>query len=175
MVIKFFIYALFAFSLGIYFIPISENNNKDEQKDIPLITFNDSTMYTLNEETTTKIVNAKKASRFKTHDIMYEGEFILKAKDKKVKNATDFISANVIIKKEDNYTFIKDVKFRRDDFITLNTDELYYNDKTQIATNTVPFNGTYYKHYLKGKNLYLDLQKEIMKSKNSHFEIETTK
>ncbi|RXJ87062.1 hypothetical protein [Arcobacter sp. CECT 8985] len=175
MVVKFFIYALFLISLTIYFIPVHLNNEIDKKKDIPLVTFNDSTMYTLNQETTTKIVTAKKASRFKTHDIMYKGNFILKAKDKKVKNATDFISANVIIKKVDDYTFIGDVKFRRNDFITLNTEELYYNDKTQIATNKVAFNGKYYNNYTKGKNLYLDLQKNIMKSRNSHFEIETTK
>ncbi len=32
-----------------------------------------------------------------------------------------------------------------------------------------------YNHKIDGKNLYLDMKKEIMKAKNSHFEIETTK
>ncbi len=173
MVIKSFIYSLLIISILIYFIPISDIQEKKNKEEIPIVSFNNSTMYTLNEQTVTKIVNSKKASRFETKDIMYEGNFILKANDKKVKDATDYISADTIIKQEDNFTFLNNVKFRRDDFLTLNTNELFYNDKTKIATNNVVFNGTYYNHKLKGTNLYLDMKNEIMKSKDSHFEIET--
>ncbi|PPK62980.1 LPS export ABC transporter periplasmic protein LptC [Malaciobacter marinus] len=175
MVIKAFTYILLIVAIGVYFIPIDKVDSNLDEKDIPLVTFNDSTMYTLNEQTTTKIVNSKKVSRYKTKDIMYEGDFILKANDKKVENATDYISANVIIKKNEDFTFLDDVKFRRNDFISLDTQELYYNEKTQIAKNSVPFKGTYYNHKIDGKNLYLDMKKEIIKAKNSHFEIETTK
>ncbi len=44
---------------------------------------------------------------------MYEGDFILKANDKKIEHATDYISANVIIKKNDDFTFLDDVKFSK--------------------------------------------------------------
>ncbi|AXH09989.1 hypothetical protein CP960_00175 [Malaciobacter halophilus] len=175
MVIKSFIYSLLVIAVGFYFVPIDNANSKDDKKDIALVSFNDSTMYTLNEETTTKIVNSKKVSRFKTKDIMYEGDFILKANDKKVENATDYISANVIIKRDANFTFLDDVKFRRNDFISLDTEELYYNENTQVAKNSVAFKGYYYKHKIDGKNLYLDMKNEIMRAKSSHFEIETTR
>lgn len=175
MVIKSFIYTLLLISTLIYFIPVSDTKNEENKKEIPIVSFNNSTMYTLNEQTVTKIVNSKKASRFETKDIMYEGNFILKANDKKVKNATDYVSADIIIKENEEFTFINNVKFRRDNFITLNTQELFYNDTTKIAKNTMPFNGTYYNHKVNGTSLYLDMNKEIMKSKNSHFEIDTTK
>ncbi|MFV0563891.1 hypothetical protein [Malaciobacter mytili] len=175
MVIKSFIYAILLISTLIYFVPIANIQDKENKKEIPIVSFNNSTMYTLNEQTVTKIVNSKKASRFETKDIMYEGNFILKANDKKVKNATDYVSADVIIKQKEEFTFINNVKFRRDNFMTLNTQELFYNDKTKIARNTIYFSGTYYNHKLNGTNLYLDMNNEIMKSKNSHFEIDITK
>ncbi len=61
MVIKAFTYILLTVAVGVYFIPIDKVNNKLDEKDIALVTFNDSTMYTLNEQTTTKIVNSKKS------------------------------------------------------------------------------------------------------------------
>ncbi len=175
MVIKSFIYTVLLISILIYFLPVSDTKNEENKKEIPIVSFNNSTMYTLNEQTVTKIVNSKKASRFETKDIMYEGNFILKANDKKVKNATDYVSADIVIKQKEEFRFINNVKFRRDNFMTLNTQELFYNDITKIARNTMPFNGTYYNHKINGTNLYLDMNKEIMKSKNSHFEIDTRK
>lgn len=173
MAIRIFIYVLLSIATIIYFIPVSNEKHKEEEKDLALFTFHNSTMYTLNDVTTTRIVHAKQVTRYKNRDVMYNGEIVLKAKDEKVKNATDIISADVIIKKGVDYTFLNNVKYRRDDFISLNTNELFYNATTKIATNTVPFDGTYYNHYVKGKNLFFDTLKNEMKSTNAHFEIET--
>lgn len=175
MVIKVFIYVLFSIATIIYFIPVSNEKQEVEEKDLALLTFNNSTMYTLNEDTTTRIVNSRRVVRYKNRDVMFDGEIVLKANDKKVKNATDIISANIIIKKGEDYTFLTDVKYRRDNFISLNTQELFYNGITKIGKNSVPFDGYYYNHFVKGTNLYVDTLTSEMKSKNAHFEIETIK
>ena len=75
----------------------------------------------------------------------------------------------------DNYTLTDNVKYRRDDFITLNTNELFYDDITRIATNTKPFDAVYNKHSLKGDTVYLDINKSFIKAKNTHFEIDVNK
>jgi len=46
MVIKAFTYILLIVAIGVYFIPIDKVDSNLDEKDIPLVTFNDSTMYT---------------------------------------------------------------------------------------------------------------------------------
>lgn len=59
--------------------------------------------------------------------------------------------------------------------MTLNTNELLYNAETKIATNTLPFEGTYFNNYLEGENMYLDLNNYYMNALKTHFEIEIEK
>jgi hypothetical protein len=78
----------------------------------------------------------------------------------------------MIIKKLDNLSLRKNLKYNRDSIINLNTDALDYNLKTRLAKNSVPYDGYYYNNSIKGTNLYLDGIQNYMKSKNVHFEIE---
>jgi hypothetical protein len=57
----------------------------------------------------------------------------------------------------------------------LSTDELIYNAKTKIATNSLPFYGTYYNNIIEGENIYLDINEYHMKAKDIHFEIDIGK
>ena len=64
------------------------------------------------------------------------------------------------------------MKYKRDDFIKLNTEELFYNDLTKIASNTKPFDGVYNSNSVKGDTLYFDVNKNFVMAQNTHFEIE---
>ena len=175
MAIRGFIFILLGLAIISYFIPIEVSNKKDSNEDVALLTFNDSTMYTLTPASMNRIIYSKQVLRYKTKDVMHEGALTLKAKDKDKKEITDILYSDIIIKRGDSFKFLNNVKYKRDDAITLNTNELIYNAKTKIATNTLPFDGTYFNNYIKGENIYLDLNKYYMKSDNTHFEIETKK
>ncbi len=172
MVIRVFVLGLLVLASLSYFIPVENKDKKSAQNDIPLLTFSDSTMYTLTTDSMNRIVHSKSALRYKDRDVMHEGALLIKGVDKENNEISDTLTADVIIKRAEAYKFLNDVKFRRNDYITLNTDELLYNAETKVATNTLPFEGTYFNNYIKGKNIYLDLDKYYMKAEDSHFEIE---
>ena len=172
MVIRTFVLALLGLAFLSYFVPVEEVNNKNSEEDIALLTFNESTMYTLTPANMNRVVKSKKVIRFKDRDVLYDGELILKGKDKENNILTDVLVSDVIIKRDDIFSFINNVKFKRNDFLTLKTNELIYDSKTKIATNTLPFDGTYFNNTIQGETIYLDLNKYQMKSKNVHFEVE---
>lgn len=171
MVIRVFTLVLLTLSIISYFIPIESSSIKSVNKDIALLTFNDSTMYTLTTESMNRIIYSKELLRYKDRDVLYEGALTLKGKDNN-KEVIDILFADKIIKKDDNFEFLNNVKYKRDDYITLNTDELLYNSKIKIAKNTLPFEGTYFNNYIKGENIYLDLNNYYLKASNTHFEVE---
>lgn len=175
MAIRLFAISLFVVAILSYFIPVQMDNKNIAEDDVPLLTFNNSTMYTMDTQSMNRVVYAKQALRYKTKDIMNNAAMTMKDFDKNGKEITDTLYADVIIKKGDIFNFFNNVKYKRDDFVTLNSDEMVYDSKRRIATNTKPFDGTYYNHYIKGSDIYLDMNKYYMKSKNTHFEIELTK
>lgn len=175
MAIKSFIFALLSIAILSYFVPIKTDEKKESNEEKVLLTFNDATMYTLTPISMNRVIYAKKALRYKTKDVMHEGALTLKGKDNEGKEITDLLYSDLIIKRGDDFKFLNNVKFRRDDFLNLNTNELLYNSKNRIAKNTLPFDGTYFNNYIKGENIYLDMNKYFMKSDNTHFEIEIQK
>ena len=175
MVVRIFVFVLFSLSIISYFIPLEKGYKENINEDKPLLTFVDSTMYTLDTNSMNRIIFAKKAIRYKNRDVMNDASLMLKSVDKENKEITDTLLSKLIIKREDEFEFINDVKFTRNEYITLNTDELLYNAKTRIATNTLPFDGRYFNNYIKGEHIYLDLNKYYMKSLKTHFEIDVEK
>ncbi len=175
MAIKVFIYSLLVLSLISLFTSISNEVDESSQKDIPLITFSNSTMYTLNNKEVTRIVQSTESIRYKSRDEMFEGVFYLRAKSKDRNDLADVISADFIEKKGPKLKFVNSVKYNRADFVTLKTDILHYNLDTKIVYNNKPFIGTYYNDSLNGTELYMDTNKTHFKSKNAHFEIDLEK
>jgi len=171
MVIRIFIFVLLSLSVFAYFIPVEENTRKNSNEDIALLTFKDSTMYTLTTDSMNRIIDSKEAFRYKNRDIMYGSVLTLKGKDKDNKEIMDILLSDMIIKEGDDFKFLNNVKYKRDNSITLTTNELLYNDKTGIARNTLPFEGTYFNNYIKGENIYLNLNKYHMKANKAHFEV----
>ncbi len=172
MAIKAFIVAILIFGTVTYFIPIDNTIKRNNKADTPFLIFKDSTMYTLTPENMNRIVYSKEVLRFKLRDVMHSGALTLKGKDKNNSEITDVLYSDVIIKRGDKFSFLNNVKYKRNDYISLETDELIYDSKSKIATNTLPFEGRYFNDYIKGKDIYLDLNKYYMKAKNTHFEIE---
>lgn len=170
MAINYFAYSLITIAFFSMIATVTQKVDSSVKKEKAQIVFDNSTLYTMNTQNIERVVNSSKALKYKNRDMMYDGKIILRAKD----NSTDFIEADVIIKRKDDYKFLNNVKYNRENDILLNTQELFYNTKTKIAKNSKPFDGNYYEHKLKGTNLYLDTTNSVFKSSKSHFEIELT-
>ncbi len=170
--IRFFAYILLVLSVFGYFIPVENKTSANDSVDIPLVVFDEPLMYTLNEINIPKIIDASHAVRYKNRDEMYDATITLKNSNPKENFISEELKAEVIIKKADDITLRKNVFYKRDNFIDLKTDELFYNIKTKVAYNDKPYIGNYYKNSIKGNTLYLDGIKDYMTSKNVHFEVE---
>lgn len=170
--IKLFNYSLLILAVGAYFIPVENVIKNDDSKDIPLVIFEKPIMHTLTEQNVSRTVIASHAVRYKTRDEMFDANVFLRNNLKEKDFKVETLEAQVIIKKGDDLTLRRDVKYKRDDFINLNTNELDYNLTTRLAQNSVAYDGNYYNNYIKGTNLYLDGLNSNMKSNNVHFEIE---
>lgn len=175
MAIKIFTFLLLVLSVGYYFVPVENIKKNELDKDIPLVIFESSFMYTINEESINRIVYSTHAIRYKNRDELYNTDIILKNTDKTKNFKIEKLKANLIVKNGNDYTLTDNVKYARDDFIKLNTNELFYNDITKIAKNTKPFDAVYNKHFLKGDTVYLDINNDFVKANNTHFEIDVIK
>lgn len=175
MAIKFFTFILLLLSLGAYFIPVENLEKTLVNKDIPLVIFEDAFMYTINEHNINRIVFATHAIKYKNRDEMYNADILLKNIDSTKNFENEKLKADLIVKKDDSYTLTNNVKYTRDDFIKLNTNELFYDNFNKIANNTKPFDAIYNNHFVKGTTFYLDINNDFVKAKNTHFEIDVTK
>lgn len=170
--IKFFTYILLFLAMGAYFIPVDNIQKDDDSKDIPLVIFEKPLMHTLNEQNVSRTVSANTVVRYETRDEMYDANIFLRNNLENKDYKIETLEAQIIIKKDDNLSLSNNVKYKRDDFINLNTNKLDYNLKTKTAQNNVPYNGNYFNNKINGNNLYLDGNKSYMKSDDVHFEIE---
>lgn len=172
MAIRIFVYSLMFLTLISFFVSATTEKKDIKLEDKPGLVFDNSIVYTLTQEGLSRIVVSKKAERYKTKDVMYKGKIITESQ---TDGFTDFISADLMVKRGDKFKFINNAKYNRENFIELNSDEILYNAKTRIATNSMPFTGKYYEHILNGKDLYFNTNESIIKANNAHFEVETTK
>lgn len=169
MAIRVFVYSLLALSLLAIVLGSETKSKEGELQERAALTFHDSTLYVIAQDGVESIVNSKKVLRYKNRDVMYDGRLITKVKNQV--NLVDTVESKIILKVGDDLTFLNDVYYSRGDSINLKTDALDYNTKLKIAKNSKPFEGIYYGSSLKGKNLYMDLNKSIIRAKNAHFKI----
>lgn len=168
--IKYFIFFLFFISIGIYFIPVENVQKNDVDKDIPLVIFEEPLMFSLNEQNLSRIVQASHVVRYKSRDEIFDSSLIINNINKDFK--VEKLKADIIIKRDDLYTLIDNVVYERDDFLSFNTNEMYYNETKKLAYNYQKFSGKYYDNKLSGENLYLDANKKLFESKNVNFTID---
>ncbi len=171
MAVRILIYSLLTISVIFLFLTVNNDVKKDSNKDIALITFKDSTMYTINEEKVVRVVSSTDALRYRNRDEMFNGILISKIESNGRNDIADIISADFIEKKGSKLKFVDHVKYDRDDFITLKTDIMYYDLNSKIAHNDKPFIGKYYNDSLIGSELYFDTKKSYFRSKKAYFEI----
>lgn len=169
--VRVFVLTLFVVSVFSLFSEITKKQTTKNIVESPLVTFTDATMYTLNSEEVLRIVDAKSALRYKNRDEMYEGTIVTRVKDKNNASLKDVISANKMVQQENIYSFLKNVKYDRENIFSLRTDELYYDMNKEIAYNFMPFHSVYNGDILNGTHLYLDNKNNELKAKKSHFEI----
>lgn len=169
--IKVFFSSILVLAAASYFLPVDNYKKDNEDKDIPLVVFEESTMYTLTEKSLNRVVNSSHAVRYKNRDEMLNANIILKNKNND-NYKSENLKAKQIVKKGNLLTLERDVQYYRDDFIDLKTEELFYNLETKVATNSLPYEGNYFGHFIKGEKLYLDATLNNMKSKNVHYEID---
>lgn len=175
MAIKSFILTLLAIAAIVYFVPTSTLNKNEDSKDIPLLIFEKPVVYTLDENSVNRVVIASNAVRYENRDEMFDADITLKNQDPTQDFYSENLIANKIVKRGGIYTLTDNVKYKRDNFIQVNTDYLIYDDINKIAKNNKPFESTYNSYFYKGTNLYLDLNNSNIKSKDTHFEIDLTK
>lgn len=171
MAIKVFFSSLLALAILSVFLDVEQNSKSTSAQERALLTFHDSTLYIINENSIESIVQSKKALRYKNKDVMYEGKLISKSKDKSYD--LDILQSDVILKIEHKWNFLQNVVYTRDDFISLKTDEIEYDANKSIAQNKKPFTAIYNGNTLKGENIYFDFTKSILKASNAHFEVNT--
>jgi len=170
MALRVFIFVLLIISIMSILVPIDNNKIESLQKDIALVTFNNSTMYTLDDIHVTRVVSSTKTVRFKSRDEMYDATFLNRVKSNE-SGIFDIFNADFIEKKGADLKFLDNVKYNRNGFISLKTDVLYYNLDTKIGYNEAPFVAEYNNNSLIGNNIYIDIDKTYFKSQNAHFEI----
>lgn len=175
MALKIFISSILFISIIAYFMPIDNLEKMKITEDTPQVIFEQSTMYTMDEKSVSKVVVSNSAVRYKNRDEMYDADIILRNQDPKKDFISESIKAEKIIKQGETYTLIKEVEYERDDFVKINTDYLVYDNIKGIATNEHPFKSIYKTHIYDGTNLYLDVNNDNIKSKNVHFEIDLKK
>ena len=175
MVIKFFAFILLFLSVLAYFIPIEDMKKTIVDNTVPIVIFEESTMYTIDENSINRIIYANNAVKYNNRDEMYDANITLKNLDETKNFKSENLKADLIVKTQSNYTLTNNVKYTRDDFIKLNTEELFYDDTKKIANNTKPFDAIYNNHSLKGDTFYIDINNDFAKAKNTHFEIDVTK
>jgi hypothetical protein len=173
--IKSFTFVLFIFALGAYFIPVKNLEKNTMGKDLPLVVFEKPIMYTLDEKSVNRVVNATHAVKYQNRDEMFNADIILKNQDASKDFINEKLKADLIVKNGDIYTLTNNVKYTRDNFIKLTTNHLIYDDINKIAKNNKPFNAVYKKNILDGDNLLLDINNDFIVAKNTHFEIDMIK
>lgn len=172
--LRIFIYVLLSFSVIGYLIPVENSKKHKDSKDIPLVIFENPVMYTLTNKSISKVINASYAIRYRLRDELLKADITFRNEDNR-DFLFDKLKADLIIKRDNEYELKNKVEYTRDYFVSLDTEELFYDDIKKTIYNTKVFEGTYYKNYVKGDSLYLDINKKILTSKNTHFEININK
>lgn len=172
MAVKLFIYTLFLLSIGAYFYEVEVDIKQKEKEERPIVTFEDATMYVIDEKEVQRIVQAKTALIYNTKEQLYDAIIVERTVDDQNEVTTDNVRANYLEKKDNLVKMIGDIKYNRGTFLTLNSDELYYDLNTKIVYNSHPFDLMYNGQNMKGKNLYYDANKNFLKADKTFFEIE---
>lgn len=164
-----FLYILLAAAVAVIFIDVDTTRDVVEKKEKPFMVVENSVVYSINSSNVDRVVESKKFSKFKEAEVLEDGVVVTRVQ--KDDNLNNVLSAKYMLKQKDNIELIGDVKYDRGHDISLTTSKLNYNTRTKVATNDVEFTAKYRGNDLVGTDLYLDTRRDVIKAKNTHFEI----
>lgn len=167
MAINIFVTSIIILSIFLTNIKVEKVIEKKANKNVPLVVFEDSIMYDIDENEIKQIVQSRQALNYKDRDELYDATIITRNSD----NSADTISAEYIFKENDLYKLYQNVHLIQSDKMQLTTDYLKYNSLTKIAQNNIDFVLRYNNNKLTGDNLYFDGINYIIKAKNTHFKL----
>ena len=103
MVLKVFVYSILFISIFFLMGDVEDKKDKSIVSNEVMLSFKDATMYSLSEEKVNRIIKAQTVLRYKTKDVMHNATILLSNEEIKI---DDEIKADIMIKKEDKYTFL---------------------------------------------------------------------
>ena len=122
------------------------------------IEFNNFTLYNIKQDNTGRILDAKRAIKYKEYMDFYDV------------NLTDelghILLSNKAVYRNDTVYMRNNVKVSRDDGIRMFTDNLDYNISAQIVTTKDSFLLEFNKSVVRGKKLELKVQKKTISAYN---------
>ena len=167
MAINIFVFSIIIFSIILTNFKVDDKVVKKEYKNVPLVTFENSIMYDIDDENIKQIVQSRQALNYKDRDELYDATIITRND----KNSSDTISAEYMLKQNDIYKLYQNVHLMQSDTAQLTTDFLVYNPISKIGYNDTDFILNYNDNTLVGRDLYFDGANSIIKAKNTHFKL----
>jgi len=167
--INLFVLILIVVSIFITNINQEVKIKKIKHENIPLVTFNDSTFYLIDDKEVKQKVKSSQIKSYKNKDELYDATILIKNEY----NKTNTISAQYIIKQNDEYQLYQNVniKINTKDKIILNSDYIKYDLSKNILSNNKEFELRYNNSLILGDNLFYNNKYNIIKAKNIHFKI----
>jgi len=167
MAINIFVVFIIALSIFLTNIKVEEKVQKKQYVNIPLVVFEDSIMYDINEKEISQIVQSRQALNYKDRDELYDATIVVRNDN----NSSDNINAEYILRKENIYKLYQSVSISHGENSRLTSDYIEYDSLKKIAKNNIEFVLSYNDSQLNGKNLYFDSINSIIKAQNTHFKL----
>jgi LPS export ABC transporter protein LptC len=133
----------------------------------PRVSFVDSTMYEISETRVNQIVKSKQADIYKNKEELTDATIIAKVNENNYD--TNIASSQNMLKIGDKIVLNNNVNLQLSNGVNIKTEQLYYNLKTQIAHNKVPFVVTRGSDTFIGNSLFINSVTEELKAKNTKF------
>jgi len=171
--INLFVLFLIVFSIIITNLNFEQTQERIQYTNIPLVTFEGSILYELNEQKVTRIINSSQALNYKNRDELYDATILLRNKNERA----DYISAEYILKKNNLYKLYQNalIDIRSDNNATLMSDYIELDQNNNIIITKNEFDLKFNNNKLYGNNLYFNLNREIMRAENIHFMLKLNK
>ena len=167
MAINIFVLSIIIFTVILTNFKVEEKVVKKEYTNTPLVTFENSIMYDIDDENIKQIVQSRQALNYKNRDELYDATIIMRNNE----NSSDTLSAEYMLKQKDRYKLYQNVNLTQSDTTQLTTDFLLYDSITKIAQNDIEFVLHRNDNELIGDNLYFDGINSIIRAKNTHFKL----
>ena len=167
MAINIFILSIIVLSLIVTNVKVKNEQNIIQYKNIPLVTFTNSTLYEINQNFVKNIIKSSQALNYKNRDELYDATIVFKNDY----NKTNTLNAQYILKKDYIYELYQDVYIdvHNENNISLLSDYVEYNEKENVLKNNNEFDLKYNSNRLLGDNLYYDMNNKVIKAQNTHF------